>query len=93
MIEILFAGAGGQGVLTTGDIVVDVPISKGLKATWAPEYGLAMRGGDANCTVKFEEGKIYNPTRANPDILLAMNESSFDKFIETVEPGGTIVVK
>lgn len=92
MIEILFAGAGGQGVLTAGDIVAEVAISKGLETTWAPEYGSAMRGGDANCTVKFGENKIYNPTRSNPDILLAMNESSFDKFIETVEPGGTVVV-
>lgn len=92
MKEILFAGAGGQGVLTAGDIVADVAITKGLKATWAPEYGSAMRGGDANCTVKLGEEQIYNPTRENPDILLAMNESSFNKFIDTVKPGGTVIV-
>lgn len=92
MKEILFAGAGGQGVLTAGDIVADIAVTKGLKATWAPEYGSAMRGGDANCTVKFGEDEVTNPTRENPDILLAMNESSFDKFIATVKPGGVVIV-
>lgn len=92
MKEILFAGAGGQGVLTAGDIVADIAITKGLKATWAPEYGSAMRGGDANCTVKLGTEKIYNPTRGNPDILLAMNQSSFNKFVDTVKPGGTVIV-
>lgn len=92
MKEILFAGAGGQGVLTAGDIVADIAITKGLKATWAPEYGSAMRGGDANCTVKLGKEKIFNPTRENPDILLAMNQSSFDKFIDTVKPGGTAII-
>lgn len=92
MKEILFAGAGGQGVLTAGDIVADIAVTKGLKATWAPEYGSAMRGGDANCTVKLAKEMIFNPTRENPDILLAMNESSFIKFLPTVKSGGTIIV-
>lgn len=92
MKEILFAGAGGQGVLTAGDIIADIAINKGLKATWAPEYGSAMRGGDANCTVKLGEEMIYNPTRENPDILLAMNESSLKKFMALVKTGGVILV-
>lgn len=93
MKEILFAGAGGQGVLTAGDIVADIAVSKGYKTTWAPEYGSAMRGGDANCTVKVSRDEmIYNPTRSKPDILLAMNQSSFNKFIDTVKEGGTVII-
>lgn len=93
MKEILFAGAGGQGVLTAGEIVAGIGLSKGLKVTWAPEYGSAMRGGDASCTVKLTEGDmIYNPTRERPDIMLAMNESSYLKFVDLVKPGGSLIV-
>ncbi len=51
-----------------------------------------MRGGDANCTVKFGKERIYNPGREEADILLAMNQSSFDKFLPMVKSGGTVIV-
>lgn len=91
MKEVLFAGAGGQGVLTSGEIMLNVAIDQEFKATWTPEYGSAMRGGDANCTVKFSEGYIFNPMREEPDILLAMNQSSLDKFLDSVKENGTVV--
>lgn len=92
MKEILFAGLGGQGVLTSGLVISQIAISKGLNATWIPQYGAAMRGGTANCTVKFGEGMIYNPSQEEPNILLAMNNPSFQKFISMVAPGGTVIV-
>jgi 2-oxoglutarate ferredoxin oxidoreductase subunit gamma len=45
MREILFAGLGGQGVLTCGLIVAEVALFNGRTATWSPSYGSAMRGG------------------------------------------------
>ncbi len=92
MKEVLLAGAGGQGVLTSGEIIQNVAIDHHFQATWAPEYGSAMRGGDANCTVKFGKDYIYNPMREEPDVLLAMNQSSFDKFQSLVAKGGAILV-
>ena len=78
MKEIIFAGAGGQGVLTSGLILSEIAIHNKLNTTWVPEYGSAMRGGDANCTVKFGKERVYNPSREEADILLAMNQSSFE---------------
>ena len=92
MKEIVFAGSGGQGILTSGLVISQIAIYKGLNATWMPSYGPAMRGGTANCTVKFGEGFIYNPAQEEPDILLAMNNPSFQKFIKIVAPNGIIVV-
>jgi 2-oxoglutarate ferredoxin oxidoreductase subunit gamma len=92
MKEIVFAGLGGQGILTSGLVISQIAISKNLNATWIPQYGAAMRGGTANCTVKFGEGMVYNPSQEEPDILLAMNNPSFQKFISIVAPGGTVVV-
>lgn len=92
MKEIVFAGFGGQGVLTSGLVISQIAVHKGLNATWIPSYGSAMRGGTANCTVKYGEDKIYNPSQEEPDILLAMNNPSFHKFVNLVVPGGTVIV-
>ena len=48
MKEIIFAGSGGQGVLTSGLIISDIAASEGINVTWVPSYGSAMRGGTAN---------------------------------------------
>jgi len=92
MKEIVFAGFGGQGVLTSGLIVSEIAVNKKMNATWIPSYGSAMRGGTANCTVKFGLDTIYNPSQERPDVLLAMNTPSFNKFIDLMAPGGTVVV-
>src|SRR6056297_3123414 len=92
MRELVFAGFGGQGVLTIGLIITNIAVAKGKKATWIPSYGLAMRGGTANCTIKYGDDMIYNPSQEEPDILLAMNTPSFDKFINIVKPGGKVII-
>lgn len=91
MKEIVFAGYGGQGVLTVGLLMSQMAIFKGYQATWIPQYGSAMRGGTANCTMKFGEGRVYNPSQEEPDILLAMNTASFKKFLPLVKSGGTVI--
>lgn len=93
MKEIIFAGSGGQGVLTSGLIVSDIAAQLGLNVTWVPSYGSAMRGGTANCTVKYsKDTPIYNPSTEAPDVLLAMNQLSFNKFLPMVVSGGTVVL-
>lgn len=92
MKEIVFAGFGGQGVLTSGLILSDIAVSRGANATWMPSYGSAMRGGTANCTVKYGMETIYNPAQEEPDLLLAMNEPSFEMFIGMVAPGGAVLI-
>ena len=92
MREIIFAGFGGQGVLTSGLITSQIAVFKGQNATWMPSYGSAMRGGTANCTVRYGFGPIYNPSLEEPDLLLAMNMPSFQAFIGMVKPGGKVLV-
>ena len=74
MREIVFAGFGGQGVLTAGLIVSQIALYKGFHATWMPAYGAAQRGGTANCTVKYGPEKITNPGQQKPDLVLGMND-------------------
>lgn len=92
LAEIICAGFGGQGVLTTGMILVTAGHKSGKRITWYPSYGSEMRGGTANCNVKISDAKIGNPYCDKLDILIAMNEPSIDRFEESVKPGGYLFV-
>jgi 2-oxoglutarate ferredoxin oxidoreductase subunit gamma len=63
---------------------------KGLNVTYFPAYGAEMRGGTANCTITLSDKKIASPVASNPDILVAMNFPSLEKFEPTVVDQGLI---
>jgi 2-oxoglutarate ferredoxin oxidoreductase subunit gamma len=88
----LFAGFGGQGVLLMGYVLSHGAMLKGLNVTYFPAYGAEMRGGTANCTVTLSEEKIPSPVASNPDVLVAMNTPSLEKFEATVRNNGRVFV-
>ncbi len=87
MKEIIFAGFGGQGILTSGLIMINAAMENGDNLTWYPSYGSEMRGGTANCNVKISKGEIASPYCKDIDILFAMNEPAIDKFEDSVKEG------
>lgn len=89
---VVCAGFGGQGVLLAGKILARAGMDAGLDVTWLPSYGPEMRGGTANCTVVLSDEPIGSPIGENPDVLLAMNGPSLDRFESRVAEGGAIVV-
>ena len=49
--ELIIAGFGGQGVLSTGKILAYSGVMQDYEVSWLPSYGPEMRGGTANVTV------------------------------------------
>ena len=92
MLSILLAGFGGQGVLFAGKIMAYSGLIEDQYVSWLPSYGPEMRGGTANCSVCISDEPIGSPLVLNPDVLVAMNLPSYDKFIDKVAPGGIAVV-
>lgn len=92
MREVVFAGFGGQGVLTAGLVTAQIALFNKMKATWMPQYGAAQRGGTSNCTVKFDPVEVDNPGQEEPDLVMVMNNPSFLKFVQVVKPGGIVLV-
>lgn len=90
--EIVLAGFGGQGVLFAGKILAYCGLMDNKELSWLPSYGPEMRGGTANCSVCISDEPIGSPLVMTPDILIAMNQPSFDKFVDTVKPNGKIFV-
>ena len=90
--QILIAGFGGQGILFAGKFLVYKGLMENLQVSWLPSYGPEMRGGTANCNVILSETPVGSPIITAPDVLIAMNLPSLQKYVDTVVPGGQIYV-
>lgn len=87
---LVFAGFGGQGVLTAGRIIANMALMDNLNATWLPAYGFAVRGGKANCVVRICDEEIGSPCMETIDLLVAMNVPSLE-FLGITNPGGVVI--
>lgn len=90
--EIIFAGFGGQGILSMGKFLAYAGMDLGHNVSWLPSYGPEMRGGTANCSVIVTEENIGSPIVTQATTLVVMNRPSLDKFENSVVPGGLIIV-
>ena len=86
----LLSGFGGQGILFAGKFLAYKGLTAGQQVSWLPSYGPEMRGGTASCSVIVSNDPVGSPIVSNPDILVAMNLPSFDKFESSVVAGGMI---
>ena len=90
--QILIAGFGGQGVLFAGKFLAYKGLVQDKQVSWLPSYGPEMRGGTANCSVIISDTPVGSPIITNPDVLVAMNLPSLQKFVDAVVPGGKIIL-
>ena len=90
--EIIVSGFGGQGVLFAGQLLSYAAIDSNKEVTWIPSYGPEMRGGTANCTVVIADEEIGAPAVRNPEVAIALNLPSLDKYEPVIKPGGLLVV-
>lgn len=88
--EIQLAGFGGQGILFAGKVLAYCGMLSDREVSWLPSYGPEMRGGTCNCSVILSDELIGSPTVEEPDVIIAMNEPSFVKFVDAVKPGGYV---
>jgi 2-oxoglutarate ferredoxin oxidoreductase subunit gamma len=91
-VEIIIAGFGGQGILSSGKMIAQAGMIEGKNVSWVPSYGPEMRGGTSNCHVIVSENPVGSPILNECDVLIAMNGPSLEKFEKSVVPGGLIIV-
>ncbi len=90
--QILIAGFGGQGVLFAGKFLAYKGLVQEKQVSWLPSYGPEMRGGTANCSIILSDTPVGSPIITSPDVLVAMNLPSLQKFVDAVVPGGQIFI-
>ena len=88
--QYLFAGFGGQGILFAGKFAAYKGLIEDKQVSWLPSYGPEMRGGTASCSVIIGDEPVGSPIVSKPDVLIAMNLPSLDRYEDSVVPGGMI---
>ena len=91
LLEMIFAGFGGQGVLSMGTLLAYAAMKEGKEVSWMPSYGPEMRGGTANVTVILSDDRVSSPVLQSYDTAILLNQQSVDKFEPMVKPGGLMI--
>jgi 2-oxoglutarate ferredoxin oxidoreductase subunit gamma len=90
--EIVLAGFGGQGILFLGKVIAAAGMLEGKQVSWIPSYGPEMRGGTANCSVVVSDRLIGTPMVTHPNVLVAMNRPSLEKFESKMQSRGFLLI-
>ena len=92
LIKTVFAGFGGQGVLSMGLNLAQAAMLEGKNVTYLPSYGAEVRGGTANCTIAISDEEIASPVASSPEFVVAMNQPSMVRFQNTIQSGGLLFI-
>ncbi|GHV82931.1 2-oxoglutarate ferredoxin oxidoreductase subunit gamma [Spirochaetia bacterium] len=87
-----FAGFGGQGIVSLGQIWVYCAMEEGKNVTFFPVYGAEKRGGIAQAQVIVSSLDIASPMVTQADSALAMNTDSLSLCEGILKPCGLLLV-
>jgi len=91
LTEMIFAGFGGQGVLSMGRLLAYAAMKEGREVSWMPSYGPEMRGGTANCMINISDQVISSPIVNEYDMAVVLNLPSLNKFESKLKTGGILI--
>ena len=87
-----FAGFGGQGIISLGQIWVYFAMQEGKNVTFFPFYGAEKRGGIARASVIISDEEIASPLVTTPDSALVMNSDSLPLCEGIVKKDGLLLI-
>jgi 2-oxoglutarate ferredoxin oxidoreductase subunit gamma len=91
--EIILTGFGGQGIVLAGRILGEAAVlGDHRQSTLVQSYGPEARGGACSAQVIISDDSILYPNVRYPDILVSMSQGGYDKFIDQLKEGGTLLV-
>jgi len=88
----LFAGFGGQGIISLGQVWVYFAMKEGKNVTFFPFYGAEKRGGIARASVIISDEEIASPLVTTPDSVLVMNSDSLPLCEGILKSGGLMLI-
>ena len=92
MIQIRFAGYGGQGVVRSGNIVGKAAAIYDNKfAAFSQSYGPEARGGACSSQVVVDDEMVLYPYVNESDIFVAMSREAYSKHVGSLKDGGMLL--
>jgi 2-oxoglutarate ferredoxin oxidoreductase subunit gamma len=91
--RLIFSGSGGQGVITASIILAEAAvIHEGLNAIQTQSYGPEARGGATRADVIIDEDNINFPKVTQPNVVVSLTQTAYDKFSWIIRPGGLLII-
>lgn len=91
--EIRFSGFGGQGIITAGYILGKAAaLFDGRNVTLTKSYGPESRGGASSAQVIISDEEINYPRLTQPELLVAMSQEGYAKYISELASGGLLLI-
>ena len=87
-----FAGFGGQGIISMGQLWVYFAMQEGKNVTFFPFYGAEKRGGIARASVIISDEEIASPLVTTPDSVMVMNMDSLPLCEKILKKDGIMVI-
>jgi 2-oxoglutarate ferredoxin oxidoreductase subunit gamma len=88
----VFSGSGGQGVITAAIVLAEAAVLyENLNAVQSQSYGAEARGGATRSDVIISDSIIHFPKVLQPNILVCLNQNSYNKFYPVIRPGGLLI--
>jgi len=90
--QAILCGFGGQGIVLAGTILGRAAFNDGKWVAGTNSYGAAARGGACRAEVVISDRPIGFPYVIQADILIAMYQTAYNKYIGGVKQEGGIVI-
>ena len=86
-------GSGGQGLITAGMILGEASaLFDNKNVVQTQSYGPEARGGACKAELIISEQGINYPKPVKTDILLALSQPAYDKYIKDTKEDGVVIV-
>lgn len=93
MINVIFAGVGGQGVILASKILMEVAKNAGYDVKESEVHGMAQRGGSVDCHVRYGK-EVFSPLieKGTADYVVSLELLESMRKLEYLSDGGTLIV-
>ena len=92
-IAIQFCGFGGQGVILASVIFGTAAVTKkDYYAVQTQSFGSEARGGECQAELVLSKSAIYSPSADEADILVAMSDLAFNRYLVRLRQGGDLLI-
>lgn len=91
--EVIMAGLGGGGILTSGLLLASAAVNHYRHVSWFPSYAISKRGGLVECTVIYSNEEIASPLISQATAVIVAEAAQFAAFEGRVRSGGLMLVE
>lgn len=90
--RITLCGMGGQGIILSAVILGTAAVTCGHQyAVQTQSYGSEARGGQCQAELIISNQPINSPVAEKKDLLVAMFQEAYEKYVHTLDVNGTLV--